>query len=89
MMTADGFSSGILFHFDYIINSALEWKMANCHNSLQIFHEVPGLFKNAHRKSSLYQWRVESVIFQCSARIDVVAVRHYTARATLPIIKCT
>ena len=76
MMTADGFSSGILFHFDY-----LHYKFLlgiNCHNSLQILHEVPSSFKNARGKGSL----LEFMIFQGSARTDVIAVRHYTTRPT-------
>ena len=37
MMTADGFSSGILFHFDYIINSALEWIIATVTTVFKFF----------------------------------------------------
>lgn len=51
-------------------------------HSLQILHELPSLFKDALREGSLYQWKVEFTLFRCSARTDVIAVRH-TNQTTL------
>lgn len=55
----------VYFFTVYIRNSALEWKIANLQNNLQIPHEVPTLFKNALRKGSLHQRTVEFMMFQC------------------------